>query len=504
MVAQEAVVVGVGQVRRRPGLDGPWEPVDPARLIARAASAAIEDSGLAGIATDTDALGLVPPIAWGYEDLAGTVSGLVGLTGNPAVTRPLPGGEASCNLLNEIADRIGRGDARIAVVTGGETMYSTRRARREGIDLTERGWPRYTKHRDLLGGQRPIVNDLEKRHGLLQPTQCYPLFENAMRARAGRSVRDHQDYLARILAPHSGVAARNPYAWFPQEWTEEQLTTVDTDNRLICFPYPKRMNAVLEVDQAAALVVMSGDEARRRGVPEHRRVRLLGGASASDAWTVTERADLTSSPGCAAAVGRALEHAGVGVADVAMFDLYSSFPCAVQFGMDALGITVDDPRPRSVTGGLAYHGGPHQYSLHAAATMVGRLRDGPAQVGVCTGMGMTATKHSATVLAGSQAPVSGGPAMSGEVPLRPVEIEGPPLVEAPEPGDAEVESYTVEFDRSGAPATTVFVLRTGAGERTVANLAPGCPELDFDREHVGVTGRVEPGRDGAPNRFSPK
>ena len=37
------------------------------------------------------------------------------------------------------------------------------------------------------------------------------------------------------------------------------------------------MNAIMEVDQAAALVVMSSDEADRRGIPEQRRVTFLGG-----------------------------------------------------------------------------------------------------------------------------------------------------------------------------------------------------------------------------------
>src|SRR5205823_1200871 len=98
---------------------------------------------------------------------------------------------------------------------------------------------------------------------------------------------------------------------------------------------------------------------------------------------VSERADLHSSPAIRAA-GRALfELAGAGIDDVAHVDLYSCFPSAVQIGAAELGLGLAEPdRPLTVTGGLSFAGGPgNNYSTHAIAAMVGRLRAYPAARG---------------------------------------------------------------------------------------------------------------------------
>jgi hypothetical protein len=53
---------------------------------------------------------------------------------------------------------------------------------------------------------------------------------------------------------------------------------------------------------------------------------------------------------------------------------------------DALGIAVDDPRPLTVTGGLAYHGGPgNNYCTHAIAETATRIRDDRPVQGIVIG-----------------------------------------------------------------------------------------------------------------------
>ena len=134
------------------------------------------------------------------------------------------------------------------------------------------------------------------------------------------------------------------------------------------------MNASREVDQGAGVVAMGGAEAERLGIPPGRRVYYLGGANAHDAWNATERVDFVSSPAYAAAARQAAGHAGIGIDEVDLFDLYSCFPSAVQFALEALGVRADDPRPPTQTGGLAHFGGPgHAYSLHGLASVAGRL-----------------------------------------------------------------------------------------------------------------------------------
>ena len=94
----------------------------------------------------------------------------------------------------------------------------------------------------------------------------------------------------------------------------------------------------------------------------------------------------------------ALDAAGIGIDDIARFDLYSCFPSAVQIAMRALGLAgpaASDPRPLTVTGGLAYAGGPgNDYVTHSIAAMVEACRNDPGSVGLVTALGWYVTKHS--------------------------------------------------------------------------------------------------------------
>jgi acetyl-CoA C-acetyltransferase len=504
---RRAIIVGAAQLRRKPALDGPWEAVEPARMMADTLQQAAKDAGDLGLIQEADVLACVDPIAWAYDDLVGRVGDLAGVTGPSAPHAPVAiasptGGNSPCELLNEVANRILEGDSRIALLTGAEAMYSRRRAHREGINLKER-WPPYEGSRDLFAGQRPMTNQLETRHGLVGAIHCYPLFENALRAESHRTIEQHRRFLGEMMAAHAAVAKSNPYAWFPEGWTAEEIATVTAENRWICFPYPKRMNAIMDVDQAAALVVMSSDEADRRRIPPDRRVTFLGGASATDGWTPTERASLTASPAYRAASSTAFEHAGLYPTEVELFDLYSCFPCAVELAMKALSLSLDDPRPRTVTGGLAYAGGPgNNYSMHALAAMVDRLRTTSARVGYVSALGMTATKHAVSVLSNDPARVvaSTGRA-SPHLPIPDKINFGPPLVDEPPTGHAQVESYTVEFDRQGRPVRSIFVLKLPDGRRTVANGDLHDVTTLLTEEGVGKRGWVEAGAEGAPNRF---
>ena len=57
-----------------------------------------------------------------------------------------------------------------------------------------------------------------------------------------------------------------------------------------------------------------------------------------------------------------------------------------------------DTRPLTVTGGLAFAGGPvNNYPTHAVATMAEQLRADPGSFGVTTALGWYVTKHSVGV-----------------------------------------------------------------------------------------------------------
>jgi len=504
MSNERVVIVGVGQVRNRPGLDSKeWNPLEPAKLMAIALERAAADAGAPALLAQAGFLGAIPPMAWAYDDLPARVAELCGA--KPRETEELPGGgEGPILLLNQLANRIADGELEIALLCGAEAVYSRRKARADGVALS--GW---TAGGDRLPGfllkMKPFANALEQRHGVRNPVDMYPVYENALRARAGRSIDVHQRHVARLLARYSEVAPGNPYSWFPEPRTAEEIARVDERNRWIGFPYPKLMNAIMEVDQGAAAIVMSESAADRLGIAPEKRVHFLGGASAQDGWSAAERVDLASSPAMAAIAKQVQAHAGLSVADVDLFDLYSCFPCAVEFALDALGIAADDPRPPTQTGGLAHAGGPgNNYAMHGLANTVLRLREGRGKVGWVSGLGMSATKHAMAALSTDARRVAASDGRATKLTLPDAQYRGPELVDAPD-GAAEIESYTVTFDRDNRPEKSMLYLRLRDGRRSVANGAKSDALFRqlLEVEGVGVRGRVTPGKGKEPNVFEP-
>jgi len=498
------VIVGVGQVTNRAQtVDDSIEPVE---LMAQAARLADDDAG-GGLLSRIDSLQVANVISWPYPDAPGLLASRIGA--EPAQTLYAAiGGETPQRLVNETAEAIAAGRTRVALIVGAEAMHTRRLAQKEKARLP---WPVRGTPERVVGDTRNGFSEVEARHGAVLPTRMYPLFENAIRADAGRTIEEHQAHLGRLCARFTEVAAANPYAWFPQKRTPEEIAMVRPDNRWVAFPYPKLMNAIMQVDQGAALLLTGSETAREMGVPEEKWVYLHGCGDADDKWLVSDRADYHSSPAIRAVTTRALGMAGTSVDEIDMFDLYSCFPAAVQLALGALGLSADDPRPLTMTGGLPYAGGPgNNYVSHSIATAVERLRDRPDARALVTGLGWFATKHSVGVY--SARPPSGewrrtGPQVD-QVVLD--AMDSPP--QAPEPaGDATVETYSVAFGQEGEPEQGIVIGRLAGGEsygsvgRFIAN-TPADPELMWSmtrEEFVGQKGSVTHDPATGRNVFEP-
>ena len=231
--------------------------------------------------------------------------------------------------------------------------------------------------------------------GLVGPPGLSFLRERATAA-AGEGVDEHQKKVSELYPRVSEVAAGIPMPGPGRAYNAEEIRTVTADNRMIGFPYPKLMNANdYSVDQGAALIMCSVAAARAANVPEERWLFPVSGADANDHWFLSNRSDFHSSPAIGAAGRAALALAGRSIDDVEFLDLYSCFPCAVQIAAAELGISIDDPRPLTVTGGLTFAGGPgNNYVTHSIAAMADKLRSRPGAVGLVTGLGWYVTKHS--------------------------------------------------------------------------------------------------------------
>lgn len=498
MDEQLPIIIGVGQAVQRPDTERPREPL---ALMAEAARAAEADAGAGDLLHELDSLRVINVLSWPSKDPAHDLSNALAVAPRERIYTAV-GGNTPQWQVNEIAAAIHAGDARLVLLAGADCMYSTRKARSKGVDL---GWSPRGNPRVDVGDTRYGTNEIEAAHGATIPTSIYPIFENAIRAHAGRTVEQHEAELGRLFEGFSAVAAQNPYAWFQDAKSAHEIATVTPSNRYIGFPYTKFMNAIMDVDQGAALLLTSVGEARRLGVPEDRWVYIWGCGDATDHWYITERVNYYSSPAMKAAGEEALRMAGISIGDVDAFDLYSCFPSAVQTARDMLGIAVDDPRPLTVTGGLPYFGGPgNNYVTHSIAAMVQRLRRERGTVGMVTGNGWYITKQSAGIYS-CEPPRVEWNRTDPKIGQARIDAEPhPPFVEAPS-GPATVEAYTVLFNRDGAPERGIVIGRTEDGARCIANTPPERRTLEpmTKQEMVGTRGTVRRSDDGATNLYLP-
>jgi len=462
--ARSPVVVGVGQVNQR---TTPEEARPPIELLADAARAADRDSG-ASLLARTDVIAVVAIGSWRYADPGAFLARLLGIEPRTTALSTV-GGNSPQLLVDEFAARITRGECDVVLVGGAESMHTRWRARREPrvhLEWDDGGdapcdW--------VIGDARSGASDYEMAHLAVAPTMVYPLFETALRAELGHGIDEHQKHVSEMWAAFAEVAAGNPHAWSREPYSPDEIRTVSPANRMICFPYPKRMCANIDVDQGAALLLCSYEAARDAGVPDDRMVFLHGAAEAHDHWFVTERASLAASPAIALAARSALASARIGIDDIAYFDLYSCFPSAVQIARDALGLPENDGRALTVTGGLGFAGGPvNNNPTHGIARLVETLRAEPDTYGLTTALGWYVTKHAAAVW-------SARPPVASFVPGREqARVDALPrrrpagLVDT----TATVEATSVSFERDGTPSVGIVTTLLGDGDdlRAIANV----------------------------------
>jgi len=509
MAARLPVLIGVGQFTYR---GDPGSSPSPTALLKIAAERAaldagmglaglkaIEDLAVVGFTIDAPGSRRVFPHS---KNPPASLARQIGAHPRWSVYSEM-GGNTPQYLINTLAERIARGEADLALTVGCEFLGSAMKRMARGLPFDDWQEDEEQDPPQRIGDPRPGVTPYEARHGLNRPINIYPLFENALRARDGRSIPDHQRRMGELFSRFTQVAAQNPEAWFPVERSDEELVTVTQKNRMIGFPYPKLLNAIMEVDQSAAVLLASEEKARELGVPEEKWVYLHGCGDAADLWHPLERQDFHSSPAMRRTGQKALEMAGISLDRIDLFDLYSCFPVAVEIGAEELGLSLDDPRGLTVTGGLPYAGGPgNNYVMHSVAVMAEKLRQRPRVFGLVTGNGWYLTKQSTGIY-------------STERPTKPFEREDPAVLQReidalPHPeiieqpsGRGVVETYTVVHKREG-PFLGIVVGRDEAGRRFAAN-TPADPDMlgAFEAsEQVGRSGTVTQGPDGL-NLFVP-
>ena len=473
------VVIGVGEASER--IDAPdYAALSPADLAGRAALAALQDAlspaalaphvGVIATVRQFETSGPKALAPFGRADnFPRAVAKRIGAAPARAILEPV-GGQGPQHLVNEFANAIANGEVDMVLLAGAEAISTQRHliakgetrdwAEDVGGQLEDRGY-----------GETLAGSDLP-RHGARTPISLYALFENARRARTGLARQDYALEMGRLFAPFTRVAAGNPHAMSREVLSAQDLATIGPSNRMTSDPFPRRVVSRDQTNQGAAILMTSAARARELGVSEEKFVYLLGGADVRERPPM-ERIDLSSSPAAVMAVRQALEIAGTDLAGIDLFDFYSCFPIAVFNVRDGLGLSPDDRRPLTVTGGLPFFGGAgNNYSMHAIAAMVRRLRTEPEARGLVAANGGFLSKYSVGIYSRKPTPWQGfdSAALQGEIDS----WKAPDT--APGDGAGVIETYTIDY--SGPEPVGVIVGRLdGAGARFAARTHPGADAI---------------------------
>ena len=206
------MLVGVGQITERPTPSATYatrkQPLD---LMVEALERAASDSGVVTMLENINEVVAVSSFTWHTNDPALLVAERLGLD---VTTRLLGvGGNTPQKFVHDSAKRILAGEVRCVALVGAEAMYSRLLARREGRELDWVLQPKEVMSPMVATNDPAPLTAAEYGQGLNLPTNVYPLFENARRARLGWTVQEQREHLGALWSNFANVAAKNPYAW---------------------------------------------------------------------------------------------------------------------------------------------------------------------------------------------------------------------------------------------------------------------------------------------------
>lgn len=455
------VITGWGQVTQAKDANPPF--LDPVDLMERAARSAGDIAGLRSW-RDVDTFLVVRTQSRQLHDPAGELARRLGAAPSRRQVSGI-GGEVPQHYVNQAVGMLVRGEANSVLICGAETYYPRTADAVTGDAALAQGIPDDYDADDAIG-----TSELEQRHGLTLPIHGFPLFENALWAKSGLERDAWLQQTGSLWAAFSEVAAQHPNAWTREPRSVEEIITPSPDNRPICFPYTKRMVSLVSADIGAAIIVTTEARAKSMRGGAGKAVYFLGGGFAKDRQRfLVDKADFTRSPSLAAAARKAQDRAGIDVADIDGFDLYSCFPCAVSVARGELGLQNRDPHGLTTTGGLGFFGGPgSNYALHGIATLAERIAEGRFDTGMATALGWFMHKYAVGIYGSkpNEADFTGHDRDDDAAPdvgALPV-----PRVEAYN-GPGTIETYTVVYARDRTPSRGIIFGRTPDGRRFVAN-----------------------------------
>jgi acetyl-CoA C-acetyltransferase len=214
----------------------------------------------------------------------------------------------------------------------------------------------------------------------------------------------------------------------------------------------------------------------------------------SESVTLTARRHLHAWPAMEVLGRAAAGHLGRPLREVTVADLYSCFPSAVRVQQRALGLDPDGTP--TVTGGMAFAGGPfNNYVLQSTAAVARLLRHDPGQLGLVTTVSGMLSKPGLAVWSAT-APDHARGLLIGDLASEALAATPTLPVAAADhaPGPATVVAATVTFGGSDplAPTRTAVVADLPDGQRTVATCEDAAISLNALTESlIGHTVQVD-------------
>ncbi|EED34967.1 acetyl-CoA acetyltransferase [Luminiphilus syltensis NOR5-1B] len=491
------VLVGVGQFTEHQS--NPDHLLSALDLAERAATLAVRDTQ-----SGDAVINAIDTVAWvrTFSDSAPQFASQFGFSSNPprslakrlaanprTVIHSTAGGNVPQALVNEMAGKIRSGETGVVLLAGAEAIANEVFALKNGLspdwseavddDVEDRGL-----------GIAEMATPHEIKHGVLDfAPLTYTLFENVARQQRGHTLLEHQQAMAQLMADFVETARANPFSMFTHIADPEALAGDDSP---VTSLYSKQFCAREKVNQSAAAIMTSVDRAKALGIPESQWVYLLGGAEATEK-TLLRRRDLAASEALKAIFDCLLPLLEVTAKDFKYIDIYSCFPSAVGAAMKALDMEAGEHPRLTLTGGLPYFGGPgNDYSLHAIAEVVDRLRSDRKALGLITANGGILSKQAVGVYSGLP---STAPCQLPEKAVIQATIDGipdEPVAEKPR-GPATIETYSVRYSRGKATGAVVIARLRDSGERCIAVVEAGdaatLEKLEVE-DAMGLLGRV--------------
>ena len=127
MTTDYPIIVGVGQKTYHPG--GSEATPSPLEMMEGVAREAERDAGAAGLLAKLDSVRVVNIMSWPSADPPADLAARLG-AGDGERGYSTVGGNTPQWLVNDTAEAIARGDTRLALLVGGEAIYTVREARK--------------------------------------------------------------------------------------------------------------------------------------------------------------------------------------------------------------------------------------------------------------------------------------------------------------------------------------------------------------------------------------